>query len=63
MTMHGNRDFILEAVKQNGTVLCYASDELQRDYEREMAAQGIGFYPYPVVVGYVLIPVQHNTDY
>ena len=40
-----------------------ASDELQRDYEREMAAQGIGFYPYPVVVGYVLIPVQHNTDY
>ena len=53
MTMHGNRDFILEAVKQNGVALQHASDELQRDYEREMAAKLDVFFS----------PVQHNTDY
>jgi hypothetical protein len=33
MTMHGNRDFILEAVKQNGVALQFATKELQRDTE------------------------------
>jgi len=31
--MHGNRDFILEAVKQNGVALQFATQELQRDTE------------------------------
>jgi len=38
MTMHGNRDFILEAVKQNGVALQFATQELQRDPEVVLAA-------------------------
>ncbi len=38
MTMHGNRDFILEAVKQNGDALQFASEELRGDRDMVKAA-------------------------
>ena len=50
----------MAAVKQNGEALSDASEELQGDYKRGMAAQ-----PYPVIWGwgYVLTPEQSYTDY
>jgi hypothetical protein len=41
--LKGNREVVMEAVRQNRLALQYVSEELRRDPEVLAAAQGIGF--------------------